>query len=88
MYQRPRLPGDTSGKNPPAHAEVLKDIVSIPGSGRSTGGGYGNPLQYSSILAWSIPWTEQSNRLQFIGSQNQTPPKQLSTHSHTYQRPM
>ena len=24
---------------------------------------------YSSILAWRIPWTEESGRLQFIGSQ-------------------
>ena len=31
-------------KNPPANA---RDVGSIPGSGRSPGGGYGNPLQYS-----------------------------------------
>ena len=24
---------------------------------------------HSSILAWKIPWTEQSGRLQFMGSQ-------------------
>ena len=24
---------------------------------------------YSSILAWRIPWTEESGRLQFMGSQ-------------------
>ena len=29
---------------------------SIPGSGRSPGGGHGNP---SSILAWIIPWTQE-----------------------------
>ena len=35
-------------KNPPANAEDTRDPVSIPGSGRSSGGGNGNPLQYSS----------------------------------------
>ena len=28
---------------------VNGDMVSIPGSGRSPGGGYGNPLQYSYL---------------------------------------
>ena len=34
-------------KNPPANARDLRDTGSIPGSGRSPGGGHGNPLQYS-----------------------------------------
>ena len=34
-------------KNPPASAEDIGDVGSIPGSGRSPGGGHGNPLQYS-----------------------------------------
>ena len=34
-------------KNRPANAGDIKDVGSIPGSGRSTGGGHGNPLQYS-----------------------------------------
>ena len=33
-------------KNPPANAG---DVGSIPGSGRSPGGGHGNPLQYSCL---------------------------------------
>ena len=33
-------------KNLPAHAGAEGDVVSIPGSGRSPGGGNGNPLQY------------------------------------------
>ena len=33
-------------KNLPANAE---DLGSIPGLGRSPGGGYGNPLQYSCL---------------------------------------
>ena len=36
---------------------------SIPGSGRSPGGGHGNPLQY---LAWRIPWTEEPDGLQLV----------------------
>ena len=37
-------------KNLPANAEdILRDSGSIPGSGRSSGGGNGNPLQYSYL---------------------------------------
>ena len=36
-------------KNPPANAEDATDAGSIPGSGRSPGGGHGNPLQYSCL---------------------------------------
>ena len=38
--------GGSVVKNPPANAE---DTGLIPGSGRSPGGGYGNPLQYSCL---------------------------------------
>ena len=36
-------------KNPPANAEDVGDLGCIPGSGRSPGGGHGNPLQYSCL---------------------------------------
>ena len=36
-------------KNLPANAEDAGDIDSIPGPGRSPGGGNGNPLQYSCL---------------------------------------
>ena len=36
-------------KDLPANAEDLRDVGSIPGSGRSPGGGHGNPLQYSCL---------------------------------------
>ena len=36
-------------KNLPASAEDSRDMGSIPGSGRSPGGGHGNPLQYSYL---------------------------------------
>ena len=36
-------------KNLPANAGDKGDVGSIPGSGRSPGGGHGNPLQYSHL---------------------------------------
>ena len=36
-------------KNPPAKAGNVRDTGSIPPPGRSPGGGYGNPLQYSCL---------------------------------------
>ena len=36
-------------KNPPANAGDRRDAGSVPGSGRSPGGGHGNPLQYSCL---------------------------------------
>ena len=33
----------------PANAGNIKDVGLIPGSGRSPGGGHGNPLQYSCL---------------------------------------
>ena len=36
-------------KNPPANAGDIRDLGSIPGSGRSPGGGHSNPLQYSCL---------------------------------------
>ena len=34
------------GKNPPASAGDIRCMGLIPGSGKSPGGGHGNPLQY------------------------------------------
>ena len=36
-------------KNPPANEGDIRDVSLIPGSGRSPGGGNGNPLQYSCL---------------------------------------
>ena len=36
-------------KNPPANAEDIRDVSSIPESGRSPRGGHGSPLQYSCL---------------------------------------
>ena len=53
----------------------------IPGSGRSSGGGHGNPLQYSCL---ENPMDRGAWRAAFHGSaQSWTPLKQLSTHTPT-----
>ena len=36
-------------RNLPSNAGDIRDSGSIPGSGRSTGGGHGNPLQHSCL---------------------------------------
>ena len=36
-------------KNLPVHGGDLRDAGSIPGWGRSLGGGHGNPFQYSYL---------------------------------------
>ena len=36
-------------KSPPAKAGDIRDVSSIPGLGRSPGGGHGSLLQYSSL---------------------------------------
>ena len=51
-------------KNPPANAGDTRDTDSIPGTGRSPGGGNDNPLQYflpgklhgQRILVGYSPW--------------------------------
>ena len=54
-------------KNPPAIAGDLRDSGSIPGSGRSPGGGNGSSLQYSCL---ENPMdTEEPGGLQSMGSQ-------------------
>ena len=52
-------------KNSPASAGEIRDVGSIPGSGRSPGEGHGNTLQYSCLenphgqrsLAGCSPWS-------------------------------
>ena len=43
------FPGITSGKEPATNAGDIRDVGSIPGLGRSSGGGHGNPLRYSCL---------------------------------------
>ena len=60
------LPQGLSGKQSTCNAGAAGDVGSIPGSERSPGGEHDN---HSSILAWRIPWTEETGRLQSIGLQ-------------------
>ena len=36
-------------QNPSVNAGDIRDMGSVPGSGRSSGGGHGNSLQYSCL---------------------------------------
>ena len=63
MYKIDRgFPGGSVVKNPPVKAGEPGDMGSIPGLGRSPGGGNGK-------LAGKIPWIEDPRGLQFTGSQ-------------------
>ena len=46
-------------KNPPANAVDVRDVGSIPGLGRSPGGGNGNPLQCSCLE--NSPWGQKES---------------------------
>ena len=63
-------------QNPPANVD------SIPGSGRSSGGGHGNPLQYSCLenLRDRGAWWATVRRV----AKSWTRLKQLNTHTHTH----
>jgi len=62
------FPGGMVVMNPVANAGDSGDMGSIPAPGRSTGGGNGNPLQYSFVEnpmdreAWqaTVHWVAQS----------------------------
>ena len=65
-------------KNPTLKVGDVRDADSTPGSGRSPGGGNGNPPQYSCL---EIPWTEDPVGLQSMGiTKSRTC---LSTHAQT-----
>ena len=61
-------------KNPPTKAGDKRGAGSVPGSGRSSGGGHGNPLQdsclenpmdrgawWATVLGIAKSWTQLSN---------------------------
>ena len=79
--------GGAVGKNLPANA---RHTGLIPGSGRSPGGGNSNPF---SILAWKIPWREETSglqpiRLQRVGhdwvTEHACTPTVTHPHTHTH----
>ena len=58
--------GLRGGSDDKASAYNVEDPGLIPGSGRSSGEGNGNPLQYSCL---ENPMKEDPGRLQSMGSQ-------------------
>jgi len=63
------FPGGSVGKEPACNAGDIKDVGSIPGSGRSPGGGHGNLLQYSCLenpMDRGV-WRATIHRLQRVG---------------------
>ena len=56
-------------KNPPANAEDIRNAGSMPGSGRSPGGGHVNSLQYSCLENFM---DSEAGRLQSMGSHRVT----------------
>ena len=73
------FPGGSVVKNPPASAG---DMGSIPGTGRSPGGGHGNPLQHSCPENSMDREREESGRLQSMGSQRVRLSDRAYTHTH------
>ena len=49
MFCARGFPGGYMVKNPPTNAGDIRNVGSIPGSGRSPGREHGNPLQYSCL---------------------------------------
>ena len=81
--QHSGLPQWFSGKESDCNAGAAGEASSIPGLGRSPGGGH---AIHSSILARIIPWTEEPPKLQSMGSQKSwTWLKACAcTHTHTH----
>ena len=50
LYLTRGCPGDSVVKDLPTNTEDSGNVGSIPGSGRSPGGGNGNLLQYSCLV--------------------------------------
>ena len=52
-------------KNLPANAGDIRDMGSVPGLGRSAGGGHSNPLQYSCLgnPTDRVPWQAAVHRV-------------------------
>ena len=69
-------------KNPSANAGDLREENLIPGSERSPGRGYGNPLQYSCLENPMDRGAWQATVLRV--AQGRTHLKQLNTHTDIY----
>ena len=66
LHEDRDFPGGAMVKNPPANAGDARNVGLIPGSE--------DPLEkemaiHSSTVVWKIPWMEEPDRLQSMGSQ-------------------
>ena len=69
-------------KNSPANAGDVRDVGSLPGSGRSPGKGHGSSLQYSCL---ENPMDRGAWQATVHGvAKSQTQLKRLSTHASTH----
>ena len=78
------FPGGSVVKNPPADAEEAGDADSIPGLGRSPGGGHSNPLGCSCLenpvdrgAWWATVHRVAKNQIQLVT-------EHTHTHAHTH----
>ena len=72
------FPGGTLVNKLPANVGNTRDMGSIPGLGRSPGGGHGNPLQYSCLES---PMDREAWKAMVHGiKKSWTQLKQLSIH--------
>ena len=67
IYSDTKKRGFLYGSDGKESACNVGDLGSMPGLGRSPGGGHGNPLQYSCLE--NPPWIEEPGGLQSMGWQ-------------------
>ena len=75
------FPGGTRGKEAACQCRDIRDAGLIPGSGRSPGGGHGNPLQYSylenprgqrSLVGYSPEGSKESDMPEWFSTRART----------------
>ena len=77
-------------KNPPTSARDIRDVGSVPRSGRSSGGGHGNRLQYSylenSIDRWA--WKASVHKVEKKSKKLDTTEVTYHTSKHSWAPPI
>ena len=74
------------GKESTGNAGDAGDAGSIPGSGRSPGGGHGNPLQYYCLENPMDRSTWRSTTIRVV-TKSRTQLKRLNMHAHVLRNP-
>ena len=68
-------------KNPPTNTGDIRDMGSIPGFERSTGGGHGNPFQYSCL---EIPMDRGAWQATVHKVSKESDTTEATEHAHTW----